>query len=307
MQNNDIASRACFDAAGDLQNGVPNVVAISTSSLRAGVLKRTFGTIRRSAARMCSAAVIVFLAFGAAHAQDTAVGFQAKRVDLQNRLASKETELSNPKLNSTKRKEAQAEIAAIKGRLENGDFKTGDLLVVTVDVENRPVVDTATVRDGGLISISRVPDVSVAGSLRSEVEDKVRAHVGTYFRNPDVRVNFTTRITIVGAVGRKGSFNVSPDRPMTELITVAGGGLPNAKVDQLEVRRNGKTVLSKNASKKVLTDGLTIEQAGIQNGDEIEIPGKRVLTWQGITQTVFLISSLTFALINFLRYYYSEE
>ena len=57
----------------------------------------------------------------------------------------------------------------------------------------------------------------------------------------------------------------------------------------------------------MLTDGLTIEQAGIQNGDEIEIPGKRVLTWQGITQTVFLISSLTFALINFLRYYYSEE
>lgn len=252
------------------------------------------------------ASLLGFAWFGAAHAQDTAVGFQAKRVDLQNRLSSRETELANPKLSSSKRKEVQAEIANIKNRLDNGDFKTGDLLVVTVDVENKASVDTATVRDGGLISISRVPDVSVAGSLRSEVEEKVKKHVGTYFRSPEVRVNFTTRVTVIGAVGRKGSFNVSPDRPLSEIITVAGGGLPNAKLDQLVVRRGGKIVLSKKASKKVLIDGVTVEQAGIQNGDEIEIPGRRVITWQAVTQTIFLISSLTFALINFLRYYYSS-
>jgi len=252
------------------------------------------------------AAALSFVAFGSTHAQDTAVGFAAKRIDLQTRLSARETELATAKLSSSKRRQAQAEIATLKGRLENGDFKTGDLLVVTVDVEALPRVDTATVRDGGLISISRVPDVSVAGALRSEVEEKVRKHVGVYFRNPDVRVNFTTRISIVGAVGRKGSLNVSPDRPIAELITLAGGGLPNAKTDQLEVRRAGRTVLSKDASKKALADGLTVEQAGIQNGDEVEIPGKRVITWQGVTQTVFLISSLTFAFIQILQYYYSE-
>lgn len=285
---------------------MPNVSPIGNSVRTFGKPNSSFRTIQVALGKISAVLLLGLATFGAAHAQDTAVGFQAKRADLQNRLASRETELTNPKLSSTKRKEVQAEVATIKNRLENGDFKTGDLLVVTVDVEQRPVVDTATVRDGGLISISRVPDVSVAGALRSEVEEKVRQHVGTYFRNPEVRVNFTTRVTILGAVSRRGSFNVSPDRPLSEFMTLAGP-LPNAKVDQLEIRRNGKVVMSKNASKKALNDGITVEQAGLQNGDEVEIPGKRQFTWQGITQTVFLISSLTFALINFLRYYYSEE
>lgn len=265
-----------------------------------------FRTFAVALGKICAVVVFGLSTFGAAHAQDTAVGFQAKRSDLQNRLVAREGELGNPKLSASKKKDLQAEVATLKGRLENGDFKTGDLLVVTVDVENKPIVDTATVRDGGLISISRVPDVSVTGALRSEVEEKVKNHVGMYFRNPDVRVNFTTRVTILGAVARRGAFNVSPDRPITEFITLAGAA-PNAKVDQLEVKRNGRVVMSKSASKKALNDGITVEQAGIQNGDEVVIPGKRTFTWQGITQTIFLISSLTFALINFLRYYYSEE
>ncbi|MEO7362401.1 MAG: polysaccharide biosynthesis/export family protein [Gemmatimonadaceae bacterium] len=251
-------------------------------------------------------AALFVTAFGAAHAQDTAVGFQAKRLDLQNRVSSLETELANPKLKSSKRKADQTELADIKDRLENGDFKTGDLLVVTVNVEDKPSVDTATVRNNGMISISRVPDVSVSGALRSEVQDRVRNHVEKYFKRPDVRVNFTTRISVVGAVGRQGTFSVAPDRPLTEIIVLAGAA-PNAKVDQLEVRRGGKIIITKKQSKKMLFEGTTVAEAGMQNGDEVIIPGKRVWSWQSITQTVFLISSLTFALVNFLRYYYSLQ
>ncbi|MEO7998383.1 MAG: polysaccharide biosynthesis/export family protein, partial [Gemmatimonadaceae bacterium] len=214
------------------------------SQLKVSLRSRSFVTPARAWKLWSLAATLTFAGFGAAHAQDTAVGFQAKRIDLQNRVTSLETELANPKLNSNKRRADQLEIAAIKNRLEVGDFRTGDLLVVTVKVEDKPSVDTATVRDNGMISISRVPDVSVAGVLRSEVQEKVKAHVGTYFKIPDVRVNFTTRITVVGAIGRAGTFNVAPDRPLSEIIVVAGGGLPNAKVDQLEVKRSGRTIIS---------------------------------------------------------------
>lgn len=307
MQNNDIAGRARSRNLGGLAPISPAVSKFGQSRRYSRVWVASLRAIRLVALRVGCVSLLGLAMSGAAHAQDTAVGFQAKRVDLQNRLAGRETELANPKLNSSKRREVQAEVATIKNRLDNGDFKTGDLLVVTVDVENRPSVDTATVRDGGLISISRVPDVSVAGALRSEVEEKVRKHVGTYFRTPDVRVNFTTRVMMSGAVARKGSLSVPPDRPISELITLAGGGLPNAKMDQLEVKRGNKVVLSKKASKKALLAGVTVEQAGIENGDVVEIPGSVKFTWQGVTQTVFLISSLTFALINFLRYYYSEE
>lgn len=251
--------------------------------------------------------VLLFLsALGAAHAQDTATGFQAKRLDLQNRAGVLESELANPKLSAGKKKAAQTELTAVRSRLEKGDFKTGDLLVITVNVEDKPVVDTATVRDNGIISIQRFQDFSVAGLLRSEVLDGIKKHVSVYYRLPEVRVNFSTRLTISGAVGRPGPYSVSPDRPLSEVIALAGGGAQNAKLDQLEVKRAGRTIISTKDSKRLLIEGKTIEQVGIQSGDQVIIPAKRNLNWQLITQTLLIISSLMFALISFLQYLYSE-
>lgn len=243
---------------------------------------------------------------GAVFAQDTSVGFQATRIELQNRATSLETELADPKLNSSKRKAAQAELDNVRDRLSNGDFQTGDLLVVTTNIDDKITVDTATVREGGMITISQVPDMSVAGVLRSEVQEKVREHIDRDFKRFEVRVNFSTRITVTGAVGRPGTFNVSPDRPLTDVLVVAGAA-PNAKVDELEVRRSGRTIISNKQSKKLLFEGQTLAQVGIKNGDEFIIPGTRKVSWQAVTQTLLLLSSLTFALISFLRYYYSEE
>ena len=251
--------------------------------------------------------VLLFLsALGAAHAQDTATGFQAKRLDLQNRAGVLESELANTKLSAGKKKAAQTELTAVRSRLEKGDFKTGDLLVITVNVEDKPVVDTATVRDNGIISIQRFQDFSVAGLLRSEVLDGIKKHVSVYYRLPEVRVNFSTRLTISGAVGRPGPFSVSPDRPLSEVIALAGGGAQNAKLDQLEVKRAGRTIISTKDSKRLLIEGKTIEQVGIQSGDQVIIPAKRSWNWQLITQTLLIISSLMFALISFLQYLYSE-
>ena len=251
-------------------------------------------------------ALLLLSALGSAHAQDTSTGFQAKRVDLQNRVGALETELANPKLNSSRKKAAQAELAVVRNRLEKGDFKTGDLLVITVNVEDKAVVDTATVRDNGMISISRVQDMSVTGLLRSEVLDKVKAQVSTYYRLPEVRVNFSTRLLVSGAVLRPGPVSVSPDRPLSEIITLAGAA-PDAKLDQLEVKRAGRTIISAKASKRMLIEGRTIEQVGIQNGDEVVVPKKRHWNWQLITQTLLLVSSLMFALISFLSYLYSNQ
>jgi protein involved in polysaccharide export with SLBB domain len=307
MPNNEIRER----------NRVPELVCVAgradsraTNLFRGGA--RTGKSVplavtARGLQRLYMMALLLICGVGAGHAQDTAVGFQATRLDLQNRLAANETALANSKLSSSRRKAVQAENAAIQSRLTNGDFKTGDLLVVTLNVEEKQVVDTATVRDNGMISITRVPDVSVAGVLRSEVREKVKAHIAQYFKQPDVRVNFTTRITIVGAVSRTGSYNISPDRQLTELVSIAGGGLPTAKLDQLEIRRSGKIVLAANASKRALIEGKTLEQVGVQPGDEVVVPAKRTFNWQAFAQIAFLISSLAFALINFLQYYYSEE
>ena len=246
---------------------------------------------------------------GAAHAQDTSVGFQATREALAQRRAQAEGEIASGKLNASRKRAAQAEVASITARLDSGDFHPGDLLVVTVTIvllDNRLTVDTSTVRANQMISITGVPDMSVKGVLRSEVQDKVKAHIEMYIKQPKVRVNFTTRVTITGAVGRPGTYPVSPDRQLTELVGLAGGGTQLAKLDQMEIRRGGRVILSTDDSKRALIAGRTLDQVGVQPGDEVVIPAKRAFNWQGFAQIALLISSLTFALIQFMTYYYSQ-
>jgi hypothetical protein len=247
------------------------------------------------------------LPLGAAHAQDTSVGFTATRTALAQRIASDEAELAGGKAKSSRREELHAEIASIKDRLDNGDFKTGDLVVVTVTTGPTTKVDTSTVRDNGMISITSVKDMSVRGILRSELLDKVTEHVKEYIKFPQVRVNFTTRVTMLGAVNKPGSLNVSPDRQLNELVGLAGGGAQDAKLDQLEVKRGKHVVLSYKDSKRALIQGKTLEQVGILPGDEVTIPATRHFSWTAFLQAAGVVATLLFTLITFLRYYYSSN
>ena len=249
---------------------------------------------------------------GASHtlrAQDTAVGSQATRGDLAQRQSVDESELARGKLSPARKKALQAEIATIKERLEAGDFRTGDLIVVTVLIpilNKPPTVDTSTVRADQMISITELPDFSVKGVLKSEVQDKVEAHAKRYIKDPKVRVNFTTRIMVDGAVNRPGTYSISPDRQLTELVTAAGGGTPIAKLDQLEVKRGGRVILSAKDSRRALVEGKTLEQVGMQPGDEVTVPAKRQFNWQVLAQFALLVSSLAFAFIQFLNFYYAQ-
>ena len=265
------------------------------------------GGILRKLAPMLATVLLMLVSSGAARAQDTAVGFTATRTALAQRVGSDEAELASGKIKSSRREELQAEIATIKDRLDNGDFKTGDLVVVTVNTGTTAKVDTSTVRDNGMISITSVKDMSVRGVLRSELLEKVTEHVKLYIKFPQVRVNFTTRVTMTGAVVKPGSINVSPDRQLNELVGLAGGGAPKAKLDQLEVKRGKTVILSYNDSKRALIDGKTLEQVGILPGDQVNIAEKRGFNWTAFLQATGIVTTLLFTLITFLRYYYSDN
>jgi hypothetical protein len=60
-------------------------------------------------------------------------------------------------------------------------------------------------------------------------------------------------------------------------------------------------------SDRLIKDGRTLEQVDVQSGDEIRIPVKRKLNWQLIIQAFLVISSLLFAFIGFLQWYYTRQ
>ena len=220
----------------------------------------------------------------------------ATRADLSARASELEP-LTVGGRKGDERDRSMRELALVRSRLTDGDFRVGDRLLVVL-TRDSSVSDTAAVRDSLLVTISNLPDVSVRGVLRSELNDRLRDHVGKYIRNPQVRANVLTRISISGGVGRPGFFSVPPDRPLTELVMVAGGPLPGAQLDRIEVTRGRTTYLRGRNAKRAVKEGRTLDELGVRSGDEVRIPIQQGLNWQTITQAFFAVSSITFGVVQ---------
>ncbi|MBL0937508.1 MAG: SLBB domain-containing protein [Gemmatimonadaceae bacterium] len=157
------------------------------------------------------------------------------------------------------------------------------------------------------MSILNLPDFSVRGVLRSELDEKLTQHVARYIRNASIRSSVLTRISILGAVRAPGFYYASPDRPVSDILMLAGGPAPEANLGQFELRRGTITLLTPKQSKQLLESGRTLEQLDVQSGDEFRIPMKRKMNWQLIIQLFFILSSLFFAVFQFLQWYYGRE
>lgn len=232
---------------------------------------------------------------------------RASRNDLKARAEAIQRDLSAGNLKDKDRSRLQAEAASVRTRLAEGDFHPGDRFLITIiqDASTRP--DTATVRDSLLVSLVGLPDVSLQGTLRSELNEKLTAHVARFLRNSTVRTIVFTRVAILGGVLRPGYYAVPPDQPIGDLLMVAGGTAPEARLNQLQVNRGSATLISVKDSRKALKEGRTLEQLDVQSGDEIKIPLKRKLSGQTVVQLLFVASSIFFALVNFLKLYYSQQ
>lgn len=230
----------------------------------------------------------------------------ATRAELATQLASLESQLQTASLKKDKVEELQQQVADVKERLENGDFKIGDRFVYTLTMDSVRS-DTASVRDGFSVSIMSLPDVSLKGVLRSELDDVLNAHISKYLKNARIRTVILTQVSVLGAVSRPGYYWASGDRPISELIMMAGGPVPEANLRELEVKRANKVVLKAKDSRKAIEESRTIEQVGIRSGDEVRIPMKRKVNWGQVIQLMFVASSLFFASIQFIQWYYNRK
>lgn len=228
------------------------------------------------------------------------------RAELATRVAELEQSIASGALKGDALNRARGDLASLRTRLESGDFQVGDQIIVTVTREE-VVVDTATVREGKMVSFSALPDVSLAGLLRSEVQPRLQAHLDRYRKEFTLRVNLLTRLQVSGQIARPGFYSISPDRPVTELIMLAGGPTPLSKLDDVSIRRDRRLIVKPSQWREAARSGTTIAQLGLQTGDDIEIATKRNISATQIIQIGFLAISGTFAIIQLLTWIYSQE
>lgn len=180
--------------------------------------------------------------------------------------------------------------SAIQTRLENGDFQPGDLVALSV-VEDSTLTDTFTVRTGQMLKLPNVPEFSLHGVLRSELQDFMAKKVAEYIRNPQVDAVALVRVAVTGAVNRPGFFSVPAETPAAQVVMVAGGPTGNASLQKVEVHRGDSVLVTRAQMSTALAAGTSLDQLNIHGGDQFVV-GEKPGGWRGTLQTVGLLTGV---------------
>ena len=252
---------------------------------------RAFSVGRIRAAVWCTAVATAALcgATGQAEAQqDGGVRNQTlvTRAELEAYAARVEQEVA-----SGGGEEKRAEAAALRERLREGDFKVGDKIILSTtttfglpDEMLRLLNDTVTVRDGRVIRLPNMSDLSLQGVLRSELESTLNTHVARYVRNVELRAIPLVQVLVSGPVGMPGYLYLAPDMLVADVLNRAG---PSSAADltKSEVKRVGKVVVKRDSLQAAIRAGATLDRT-LQSGDELAVaeraPKRNWMTYVGV-------------------------
>ena len=192
----------------------------------------------------------------------------ASRADLKALADQREIAATTGEL-STRSQNAMA-AAVIRQRLRDGDLQVGDRVVVTIlsDAVHR---DTVVVKSGRVIELPGMIIVPLAGVLRSEMQERVSTEVLKYVKARQIEVTPLMRVGVLGAVSRPGYFAFASDVQLTDAIMAAGGPTGTADLDRSVVRRRNQQYRSAEETRKAMAGGLTLDQFGLNPGDELVI------------------------------------
>lgn len=193
----------------------------------------------------------------------------------------------------------RATATALRERLAVGDFRAGDRLVVQLTTDTIARYELV-VRDSQRVDVPPLGSMSLRGVLRSELQPAVLRFYTLYYRNPQVRVQPLIRIGVTGAVARAGFHTVPPDTPVADILTdanAAGGTRADARLDRIEIKRDGRRIVDRGAYQRAARDGATFDDLNLRSGDEIQVPER---SRRNVWQTIRIVTSVIFALVAVL-------
>jgi protein involved in polysaccharide export with SLBB domain len=196
---------------------------------------------------------------------------QATRAELQERLEFHEWAASSMGYSAAVRAEAAAAAAAVRDRLEHGDFQPGDRIFLRVD-GHPTLTDTFTVAAGPALVLPDIGQILLAGILRAELQETVDSALRRVIRNPTVVARSLVRLAITGGVTSPGFHTLDAQAVLSDAIMDAGGLSTSADLDAALVRRGDRVIIPPDQLATALADGRTLDQLGLQAGDRLHIP-----------------------------------
>src|SRR3989442_1058470 len=199
-----------------------------------------------------------------------------------------------------------AESTVVQMRLDQGDFRVGDRVVLIVEdpspvrgaadragvkSEEQQLSDTFTVGAGQELLLPVVGTVSLKGALRSELQPIVAREIARFIRDPVGHARALLSVGVTGEVARPGYYAVPGDAVVAMLLTAAGGATQDAEMNKLKLDRAGQTLSACNEVLRAIAEGRTLEDLRVQAGGPLIVaPHKH----SGLFNPIPVISGLLF-------------
>lgn len=251
--------------------------------------------------KKCLLAGVALLLATGLHAQQTSDLLTSRllgtRAELQAQLQELQATAASSAYSSTLRNRAREQAAILERRLEDGDFRTGDRIVITVDGEAL-VSDTLQVVSGPSVIFPEIGAVGLDGVLRSELRDHLAEELGRFIRNPRVRnAQVLIGLQFSGAVGQQGVHYIPAEAPLGDAFRFPGLA-GDAAMNEVRIRRGGQVIWDDEAVQEAVQEFRTLDQMSLQAGDEILVPQDQRsgnwLTWlqvgAGLLTSVVLLT-----------------
>jgi protein involved in polysaccharide export with SLBB domain len=215
---------------------------------------------------------------------------EATRAQLQELAVTTEAQAANAPDAAT-RQQRQMQAATIRARLRDGDFDVGDRILLSVRGDST-ISDTVTVRAGRVIRLANMPDISLQGVLRSELQDYLTTQLARYIKHPDVQTTSLVRVAVMGSVTKPGFYQLPADLALADAIMIAGGPTTTADVDRTQVKRGADVIYSSQLLGQEVAKGATLDQLNIRPGDQIMIGERHHTNWALVASIVGISAGL---------------
>jgi len=229
---------------------------------------------------------------------------QVTRADLESLAQRLDSAASSETYSHSIRDRARNEAAQIRKRLAEGDFQVGDRISLVVEGE-QALSDTFSVRDGRVIRLPTVGDISLAGVLRSELESHLRSSLGKFIKDPVVRARSLIRLSLLGEVAKPGFYSVPTDMVLSDALMLAGGPSQASDLKGVRIERSGQRVWADSALQAAIAQGRTLDQLDVRAGDQVVVPKKKTGFFNESTvRTVTMVLSIPvaiFGLVSLLK------
>ncbi len=180
----------------------------------------------------------------------------------------------SPAYSEALREQARRNAERIRERLQAGDFRVGDRVLITVE-QQQALSDTFVVSAGPALVLPGVGSVALGGVLSDELQPSVRGAVQRVFRGAVVRAQRLVRVSVERGVGRPGFYDVSGESRLDDVIQIAGGPGRDGRLERITVERGRERIIGGDSVLAIVRDARTLDDLSMRDGDRIIVGERR--------------------------------